>query len=190
MKKNLFEIAGKAEFIAPNVNLPNQIYYDFGCGFNKRPGYIGVDINPNCNPDILGDLANGIPEIASDKADYICSLHALEHVNQNTLIKSLEEISRILKSKGKWEIRVPHCGSDTAMMPGHIHVIPPAFFWDLYKLEEFKHGSLSKIQVDKILITPNDEAYGLSKQLNISLELVIHHFRNVSEEIVILGHKI
>jgi len=190
LKSNFpFVIAKKTKVIYPPAKLKYKSYFDFGCGYNKREGYIGVDRNPLCNPDIIGDITIGVPEIESNTANYVCSLHELEHMHEHAVIKSLEEIARILKEKGKWEIRVPHSGSDSAMMPGHVHTIPPNYFWDFYKLEQFDREPLSNLIVDKIVITPNSEAYFLADSLNLPIECIVNHFRNISDEIIIFGHK-
>jgi SAM-dependent methyltransferase len=65
--------------------------------------YKTVDVNPQCNPDILADIHN-IP-IPDNYVDGIICKSVLEHVKEP--IKVAEEMYRVLRSGGKCFVYVP-----------------------------------------------------------------------------------
>lgn len=79
---------------------------DIGCGIYRKDGYIGVDIDPACNPDICAPMQS-IPELADGCADEIYSSHALEHQGKFEIVPILKEWKRILASNGVMIIEVP-----------------------------------------------------------------------------------
>ena len=61
-----------------------------GCGYDKRPGYLNIDIDPACEPDILlaGNLDNLLPR------NYFVELLAkdvLEHIPRSETLRALLE---------------------------------------------------------------------------------------------------
>jgi len=79
---------------------------NLGCGNDIRKGWINLDIIKKPGIDIVHDL-NVYPYPFSDNyADYILMKHVLEHLDD--VVKTIEEIHRILKPNGKVEIIVPY----------------------------------------------------------------------------------
>lgn len=91
---------------------------DFGCGPNKKEGFVGVDIENLPGVDIVIDLNKSLP-FDSDSIDEIYTSHCLEHLSEP--IKTLEEFYRILKPGGKMELRLPHFTNHMAFNPFHKH---------------------------------------------------------------------
>jgi len=79
---------------------------DIGCGRHKLPGSIGLDIVPLEGVDVVHDL-NQFPYPFSDNSfDSVRLSHVIEHTQ--SIIRTMEEIHRILKPGGELEITTPH----------------------------------------------------------------------------------
>jgi SAM-dependent methyltransferase len=79
---------------------------DVGCGINKYPGAIGLDVNPRSRPDVLADLDAFPYPFASGAFDEVRAIHVIEHVAN--VIGMLEEFHRLLKPGGRVIIATPH----------------------------------------------------------------------------------
>lgn len=92
---------------------------DLGCGLNKRKGFIGVDLSPDTNADVIHDL-NSYPYPFEDNSIFeIFTSHFIEHVND---IKAfMEECWRILVPRGRMEILAPYYTS-MGSIQDHTHV--------------------------------------------------------------------
>jgi len=84
---------------------------DLGCGNNKK-GTIGIDIRKDSNADIIHNLNEYPYPFKDDEFDMIIADHILEHLDDYK--KTMEELHRITKNKGKIIIRVPHFSSTNA----------------------------------------------------------------------------
>lgn len=77
---------------------------NIGCGhLNRDEGEIGMDIDPGCNPDVVGNVEN-IP-FPDEHFDRIKAVHILEHLPD--LVKVMDECWRVCKKGGRFHIRVP-----------------------------------------------------------------------------------
>lgn len=73
----------------------NKLKLDIGCGKNKRPGYIGVDIDPNSNADVIASALE-LP-FSDGSVDEIYSSHLVEHFTPEEAQKFFNEIYRVLR---------------------------------------------------------------------------------------------
>lgn len=83
-----------------------SIKLDLGSGFIKRDGFLSVDIDKNCTPDIIADIRTLKP-IKNNSVDEIFTSHTLEHVSLDDLFHTLRTFYRVLKPGGKITIIVP-----------------------------------------------------------------------------------
>lgn len=79
---------------------------DIGCGKNKIPGALGLDIDKSASPDILHDLDIYPYPIKDNEFDKIYAKHVIEHLNNP--VDFMREICRILKPGGIVFIETPH----------------------------------------------------------------------------------
>jgi SAM-dependent methyltransferase len=89
-------------------SLSRCVKLDLGCGKNKVPGAIGVDVAPVEGVDVVADFNWGLPFADSSVDEVHCS-HVLEHVPH--FLAFMEEIWRVLRPGGRAYIRFPHASS-------------------------------------------------------------------------------
>jgi predicted SAM-dependent methyltransferase len=79
---------------------------DVGCGLNKDPGAIGLDIRVTPHTNVVADLSHRpYPFKPFTFAKFTCK-QVLEHFNEP--LKILDEMHRIAKAGALVEIEVPH----------------------------------------------------------------------------------
>lgn len=88
------------------LNAHGKKILDVGCGRNKHPGAIGIDINPNTDADVIHDLGIVPYPFPDDEFDEIVSNHVIEHVPDPTAF--VTELYRITKPGGRIKILTPH----------------------------------------------------------------------------------
>ena len=74
-----------------DITKPNK--FDFGCGVNKEPGYIGVDGRSYPGVDIITDILK-TPDFPENCASVISSCHLIEHFT----IKEQRELMKLWKA--------------------------------------------------------------------------------------------
>jgi SAM-dependent methyltransferase len=79
---------------------------NLGCGNNKQPGEIGVDIIDGPCVDVVADLNIYPMPFDDNSVDIVRSSHCFEHLDN--LVALMEDIHRILKPGGLLEFTVPH----------------------------------------------------------------------------------
>jgi predicted SAM-dependent methyltransferase len=84
----------------------NRVILDLGCGPNKAPGRLGIDMLDFPCVDIVADLNKGFEFLPDSSVDEIHSRSLFEHIDD--LGSFMTEIVRILKADGKCYLFVPH----------------------------------------------------------------------------------
>jgi predicted SAM-dependent methyltransferase len=80
---------------------------NLGC-FNKQlPGFINIDIRPECNPDIV-DNAFTLEKIEDNSVSLIYVCHMLEHLDYKESKQALQVWYRKLKRTGILRLAVPN----------------------------------------------------------------------------------
>ncbi len=70
---------------------------NLGSGSNKIPGFINVDNEPTCKPDLLHDFINKKLPYKTDSVDEIVLFHCIEHICKPLHKRILTEMWRVLK---------------------------------------------------------------------------------------------
>jgi SAM-dependent methyltransferase len=93
---------------------------DLGCGSNKWPGSVGVDISSNTDADIVHDL-NVYPYPLEDSCfDQVLLQDVVEHIDEP--IRLMEEVHRVCRPRARVQLRTPHFSSVLAYGdPTHRH---------------------------------------------------------------------
>lgn len=123
---------------------------DLGCGISKRTGYIGLDIAPLGEVDIVCNLEQGIP-LRSNVATSVYSNQFLEHIQNTVLI--MQEIFRICKPEAEVTLRVPYYTSIGAFKdPTHKSFFTEETFkyFSSHQWDGFNYGFNVNFQVERI----------------------------------------
>ena len=86
---------------------------DLGCGENKQPNFIGIDVRPLKGVDIVHDLEKFPYPLPDNCASLAVASHLVEHINPHggVFLKFMDEVWRILKPDGEFLIGTPYAGS-------------------------------------------------------------------------------
>jgi len=93
---------------------------NLGCGHKRQSGYINVDFNADCKPDVIHDLRKGLP-FDCDSADEIVAFDFLEHCED--FVSMMNEIIRVLKPGGFLKARFPPWNSEGAFSASHARIV-------------------------------------------------------------------
>lgn len=86
---------------------PNRLNkLNLGCFADHKEGYVNIDIDPNCAPDLVADALklHMLPDLSCSE---ILSSHLLEHFYEHEVIPALNEWNRLLICGGKLIVIVP-----------------------------------------------------------------------------------
>lgn len=124
------------------------IKLDVGAGDNLQEGFIGMDMRPTKNADIIHN-AEVMPYPLPDEICHIiiCS-HLVEHLNPAKMIDIMNEWWRLLKETGQLWLSMPYAGSFGFWQdPTHIktwneatatYFDPSQFLYNIYKPKPYK----------------------------------------------------
>src|SRR5215470_15281081 len=79
---------------------------DIGCGTNKIPGAIGMDVNPRSAADVIHDLDDMPYPFVDNQFDEVIGRHVIEHVRDPMAV--VTELHRITRPGGLIKIVTPH----------------------------------------------------------------------------------
>ncbi len=115
-------------------SIPAFTILDLGCGLRKRPGAIGIDVNPRSHADIIHDLNSFPYPFPDNNFDEIICDNTLEHLDD--LLKVMEELHRIAKPSALVTIVVPFFSHQQAHTdPTHRH------FFGVHSFDYFIEGT-------------------------------------------------
>jgi len=119
-------------------NLEQPLKLDFGCGPNKKSGFIGVDIIEFPNVDIILDIGNKKWPWKDSSVEEAHASHFVEHLTSTQRIHFCNELYRVLKVGSSAQIITPHWASCRAY-GDPTHVWPPVSeFWFYYLSRDWR----------------------------------------------------
>jgi len=80
---------------------------NLGCGSNKLEGFINIDAEKSCKPDLIWDFATKSLPYRSNSIDEIVLFHCIEHIKKSLHYPLILEFWRLLKPKGRLLISYP-----------------------------------------------------------------------------------
>ena len=88
-------------------NQPDLIKLNLGCGANKIPGYINIDMEKSLKPDLhLNFVYQRLP-FKDGTVDEVILFHTIEHIQKRFHQKVLSEVRRVLKLGARVIITYP-----------------------------------------------------------------------------------
>ena len=99
---------------------------NLGCGYKKKPGFVNVDIQMECEPDVIVNLEKVPWPFENDSVEEVNMEHLLEHIGASTDGHKaiLQELYRVCKTDATVRIVFPHPRSDTYLIdPTHVRPI-------------------------------------------------------------------
>lgn len=109
-----------------NLKAKSGIRLDIGCGENKNPGFVGIDMLPLKGVDVVHDLEDFPWPLPKESVLTATASHVLEHINphKGVFIKFMDEVWRVLKPDGQFAFVVPHASSPGYQQdPTHVNMI-------------------------------------------------------------------
>ncbi|MFT5692812.1 MAG: putative SAM-dependent methyltransferase [Oceanicoccus sp.] len=94
---------------------PVLLKLNLGCGYDKRDGFINIDMDETPEPDILSDVSH-LHMIATGSCEHILANDILEHLNRHKIPNTLKEWNRVLSISGTLEMTVPSLVDAVAML--------------------------------------------------------------------------
>ncbi len=80
---------------------------NLGCGNKKIAGFVNIDIDASCRPDILGSVDNLDPYCEDQSVEEIVAFDIVEHFDRNTIKDVLNNWLRKLGKGGLLVVRTP-----------------------------------------------------------------------------------
>ncbi len=127
------------------------IMLDIGCGGNKNPGFVGMDMRPLEGVDIVHDMEKFPYPFKDEECLTIVASHIVEHIKPEFTIPLFNELWRIMKPGGELAIATPYGGSVGFWQdPSHCNGFVPATFqyfdplYPLYGIYEPKPWFIKK----------------------------------------------
>lgn len=80
---------------------------NIGCGNNKIPGYINIDCEPSCKPDLLHNFILSPLPFKKNTVSEIVFFHTIEHIHKMFHQRILKECWRVLKPDARLIITYP-----------------------------------------------------------------------------------
>jgi predicted SAM-dependent methyltransferase len=126
--------------------LGKPVVVDLGCGPNKVPGALGIDMRAVVGVNAVCDVEQALPR-RTNSVDVVWLRHVIEHIRN--LIGLMEEVYRISRPGGAVEIVVPYYTSRGAFRdPTHVRYITE----DTFQYFEFPtaYGICTNFKIEKI----------------------------------------
>lgn len=133
------------------MNKQKKKILHLGCGMEKLPGSIGIDINKKSRADIIHDLNKFPYPFKAGEFEKILADNILEHLDD--IPKVMEELFRISKNGGRIIINSSHFSSvDSFTDPTHKHFFTSRSFDYFIPGEDLFKYQYSNIEFKKIKV--------------------------------------
>lgn len=168
--------------IAKLLKKHGGIRLDIGCGANKQPGFVGLDIRALPGVDIVHDINVHPWPLPDGCALTAFASHLVEHIPPVAIgadgtwfpfVTFMDEVWRILKPGGQFAMALPH-GSSQGFLQDPTHCNPcneatwayfdpehPSMLWTIYRPKPWKVESLfwSPVASIEVVMSKREDTY-------------------------------
>ncbi len=159
---------------------------DLGCGNRKRPGAIGIDVNPNTAADIVHDLNRFPYPFEASTFDEIYADNVIEHLDD--VMKTMEELHRISRSGGLVKVIVPYFRARWAYVdPTHKHFFTVdsfSYFDPGHIHNKLYNYSKATFKVERVVFNEGLERHWLFKLFSLPVEWVANRWPGKYEQLI------
>jgi SAM-dependent methyltransferase len=134
---------------------------DLGSGGNKREGFLGVDISPDCGADIVHDLRVAPWPFEDASVEEVHCSHFFEHLTGAERIVFVEEMYRVMKPGAQAYMITPYWSSMESVQDP-THQWPP--------IAQGSYYYFNKTWRDQVRI----DHYGIHSDFDIRFEFMLH----------------
>lgn len=132
---------------------------NLGSGYRPRENCTNIDIRPECEPDMIIDICNGLP-FGDGTIDVVYAYDFLEHIPRRKTVFVVEEIWRVLRHRGLFEHFTPSTDGRGAFQdPTHLS------YWNFnswfYYIDETHRellGTKAKFSPEKLVNHVTDQS--------------------------------
>lgn len=123
-----------------------------GCGYDKKEGFVNIDISKKVNPDMVVNIERGLP-FEDNTFEYIYSKNALEEIKPQNWEFVLKEINRVAKPGCILELVLSFDNLYERIRINHYRT----FSWDSFYMcgEDKTHNYTSPIILRNLKKRPN-----------------------------------
>jgi SAM-dependent methyltransferase len=162
--------------IATEIDAARTPTLDVGCGNNKIPGAIGIDVVPGTQADIVHDLNLTPWPLDSDRFDVVRLWSVLEHLRD--VVAVVGEVYRVSRAGATVIIGVPHFSSVNAYSdPTHAHLFSASFMDYFIEGSELSRAygfySKARFRLDerRVTLSPFWSRLRITRAMNRNLNL-------------------
>jgi len=104
----------------------DSVKLNLGCGFNKKPGFVNVDVSAGCAPDLICDLETTPWPWETGTVEEVLFNHSLEHLGgePKVFLAMMQELYRVCRAGAVIQVNVPHPRHDNFINdPTHVRAI-------------------------------------------------------------------
>lgn len=162
--------------------MPDGLAIDIGCGWAKRPGFIGVDKDAVPDVDHRVDVEREPLPFADRSVGTIFTSHCLEHLADQALI--YREMSRVAANGATLEIWTPYAWSDEAFIYTHrtffteLHYLHPSVMFP----DHWKDILGATWQLREFQFVVSEETLGDLARNGVSLDFALKYLKGVAVE--------
>lgn len=137
---------------------------NIGSGIKKFEGYVNIDSDHNCNPDVVMILGEDKFPFDDNTVEEVIAHHVFEHIGSG-FFDFMKELYRVCKHQAIIDVQVPH--------PRHDYFLGDLTHVRAITVENIRHLSKTWCQTQGYI---NSSWSGLAKQLNVDFEIISYNY--------------
>jgi hypothetical protein len=169
-----------------NLDAGELLKIDVGCGTNRRPGFVGVDMVEGA--DYQCDIAEERLPFPDDSVMHLFSSHCLEHIRPDRLGHVFREFTRVVADDGLIELWHPYALHRDAFIFDHKNYLTEEHYYQMcYRYPEHWKPILGERWVlEEVRYNTTPAVLRELAAHDVDLEFAIAHLYDVVKELGVL----